>query len=96
MSEGYYETHGEEGMIYACPECDHGGECYRRHGPSVEGEEPYRCHNCSALFEEPVGRESYNTTEHKSERDIDHDDGIPTGLSPDMKAKVRELREASD
>jgi DNA-directed RNA polymerase subunit RPC12/RpoP len=94
MPEGERVTHDTDDRVLACPECDKAGDIYERRGSNAQGDERFRCGQCSHRFEDPTDREARHWRE--GEPDSKHDDGIPTGLSPEMKAKVRELREASD
>lgn len=46
--------HPDADMVYACPECDTAGQCYRR----KEADPEYSCHECGATFDNPAEREN--------------------------------------
>lgn len=54
--------HDDEGMTYACPECDHAGDIYHRAGNgnayAGDPDAPFVCHHCSATFTKPKEREA--------------------------------------
>lgn len=57
-------THDDDGMAWACPECDSAGNLRERtgspHGFMADGPERYACDDCGARFEVPVEREARN------------------------------------
>lgn len=52
-------TTEKEGVVLACPECDHAGDIHRRHRSNThtgDPDDPLACGQCGASFEEPVER----------------------------------------
>lgn len=57
-------THDDDGMAWACPECDSAGNLRERTGTwngwTADGPERYACDVCRARFGVPVEREARN------------------------------------
>lgn len=61
MSNDSTLIHPEDGMVYACPHCDHAPVRERSPGKALyEPEFVYYCHDCQTGFDDPVERETKN------------------------------------
>lgn len=56
-------THPEDGMVWACPYCDHAAVQLRHPlHPASQGDTPCWCRECREEFEAPVPREARSST----------------------------------
>jgi hypothetical protein len=81
-------THSADDRTYACPACDAGGDVYERVGDEVSADDRYACHKCGASFGTPVDREVHDE-QPPNPRDVD---GLPHGLDPAVKERIRQAR----
>jgi hypothetical protein len=77
----------ESEIISVCPECDHPGVRHR-----ATREPGYNCKRCGATFDEPAQRKAKDSPLGTPETE----DGLPKGLAPEAKERIRELREGLD
>ena len=89
--------HDDDGMTYACPNCDHAGGVYRRVHCEREYEHECRCDKCATTFPEDdvVERETkpnpIGDAAVAAENQTD-DDGLPAQMSPKHKEIIRQSR----
>ena len=86
-------THDADDTVLACPECDRAGHIYHRIGDNRQGDAACRCHDCGACFERG------DIVERDAKANADNpqpytDDGLPRGLTGDMKQQIRAKRAA--
>lgn len=80
-------THPDDGVVYACPECDVAGGVYRRTHENKEFDKPFRCGKCREEFEEPVERPPKDTSNGATDPD-----GLPAQLNDRAKELIRSSR----
>lgn len=73
--------HDEDGMVYACPECDNAPVYEReRDNTQYDRDAKYVCYECGTGVDDPVER---------PEKPGGAGPDLPPGLNEEMKAKIR-------